>query len=157
MLASWRLMATDDSGQMRERHKVTQQSSQCSIKRLPANRVHSRNMNPTSWQDTELASTRKRHEEHHDLEESYQGGQESATSYVNAGAPPGSVEAAEESHTRSALKGLTWRFVATTTTIVIVWIVTGKPDMAFQIGFFEFFAKIAIYYLHERLWLKIKI
>jgi uncharacterized membrane protein len=114
-------------------------------------------MSPIPWQDTELSSTRKRHEEHHELAESYHDGQASETAYVNAGAPPGSVEAAEESHTRSVLKGLTWRFVATSTTIVIVWVVTGKPDMALQIGFFEFFAKIAIYYLHERLWLKIKI
>jgi uncharacterized membrane protein len=114
-------------------------------------------MSQIPWQDTSLGSARKRHEEHHELEESYQDGQASATAYVNAGGPPDSVEAAEESHTRSMLKGLTWRFVATSTTIVIVWIVTGKPDMALQIGFFEFFAKIGIYYLHERLWLKINI
>jgi uncharacterized membrane protein len=107
-------------------------------------------MSQIPWQDPVLGST-------HKLEESYHDGQLRATDFINAGALPGSVEAAEESHTRSLLKGLTWRFVATSTTVVIVWIVTGKPDVALQIGFFEFFAKIAIYYLHERLWLKIKI
>jgi uncharacterized membrane protein len=61
----------------------------------------------------------------------------------------------EESHTRSILKGITWRFVATMTTVVIAWLVIGEASIAFEIGFFEVFAKIAIYYLHERLWSKI--
>lgn len=53
----------------------------------------------------------------------------------------------EETHTRSLVKGLTWRFVASFTTIVIAKIVTGETAAAFQIGFFEFFAKLAIYYV----------
>jgi len=65
--------------------------------------------------------------------------------------------AGEDSHIRSLSKGLTWRFVASSTTIVIVKIVTGETTTAFQIGFVEFFAKIAIYYLHERVWAKIKL
>ncbi|EEC43167.1 predicted protein [Phaeodactylum tricornutum CCAP 1055/1] len=61
----------------------------------------------------------------------------------------------EESHMRSIVKGLTWRIVATTTTTIIAWLVTGKVEAALQIGFFEFFAKLLIYYLHERLWIRI--
>ena len=57
-----------------------------------------------------------------------------------------------ESHLRSILKGLTWRTVATVTTMVIAWGVTGKVDLALQIGSIEVFAKIAIYYAHERAW-----
>jgi len=64
---------------------------------------------------------------------------------------------AEESHTRSLVKGLTWRFIASFTTIVIAKIVTGETADAFKIGFFEFFAKLAIYYIHERIWAKIRI
>lgn len=57
-----------------------------------------------------------------------------------------------ESHVRSLLKGLTWRFVATTTTMSIAWIVTGEVELAVKIGGIEVFAKILIYYLHERAW-----
>lgn len=62
-----------------------------------------------------------------------------------------------ESHTRSILKGITWRAVATGTTVTIAWIVIGEVSTAFQIGFFEVFAKIAIYYIHERIWAKIPV
>lgn len=64
-------------------------------------------------------------------------------------------EDANESHTRSLIKGLTWRFVATATTIVISLVVTGEIGTAIKIGFVEFFAKIMIYYVHERIWTKI--
>lgn len=73
-----------------------------------------------------------------------------ATHYVNTSLP-------EESHTRSLVKGFTWRCLATTTTVTIAWFVTGEVAQAFQIGFVEFFAKLAIYYMHERAWTKIRI
>ena len=63
----------------------------------------------------------------------------------------------QDSHLRSLTKGLTWRFVASGTTILIARIVTGETTIAFQIGFFEFFAKIGIYYLHERIWARIRL
>lgn len=58
----------------------------------------------------------------------------------------------KESHTRSFLKGLTWRIVATSTTITIAYIITGEVGDAFKIGAIEFVGKILIYYLHERAW-----
>ena len=58
-----------------------------------------------------------------------------------------------ESRSRSLIKGLTWRVVATLTTIVIAWAITGDVDIAIQIGFIEVFAIFAIYYVHERAWL----
>ena len=61
-------------------------------------------------------------------------------------------EPLRESHVRSLLKGVTWRLVATFTTIVIAWFVTGEIDFALQIGAIEVFAKIAIFYFHERAW-----
>ncbi|RNC88173.1 MAG: DUF2061 domain-containing protein [Winogradskyella sp.] len=64
------------------------------------------------------------------------------------------------SHLRSILKGISWRIIATADTIVIVFLITClfdncNLDNAFKIGLSEFFFKLFIYYLHERLWLKI--
>jgi len=57
-----------------------------------------------------------------------------------------------ESHLRSLLKGLTWRIIATTSTVGIAFIITGKVGDALKIGAIEFIGKIVIYYLHERAW-----
>ncbi len=64
---------------------------------------------------------------------------------------------APESHTRSLLKGITWRAVATLTTIAIAWLVIGDVTAALKIGLIEVFAKIGIYYLHERVWARIPV
>ena len=63
-----------------------------------------------------------------------------------------SPEVFKDSRTRSLVKGLTWRVVATTTTILIVWALTGDTQIALQIGAIEVVAKIVVYYLHERAW-----
>ena len=60
----------------------------------------------------------------------------------------------KESHTRSILKGLTWRVVATSTIIIIVYLKTGSIKGALEIGAIEFFVKFLLYYLHERAWQK---
>ena len=59
---------------------------------------------------------------------------------------------AHESRARSLIKGLTWRVVATMTTIVIAYAVVGDMTIALEIGLIEVFAKIAVYYAHERAW-----
>ena len=59
-----------------------------------------------------------------------------------------------ESPMRSVLKGLTWRLVATFTTVLIAFCLTGEQGLALQIGAFEFVAKLAVYYLHERAWVR---
>ena len=64
-------------------------------------------------------------------------------------------QAVTESSMRSVLKGFTWRLVATFSTIVIAYLITGETKTALQIGGIEFVAKIAVYYLHERIWLRI--
>ena len=63
----------------------------------------------------------------------------------------------KESHIRSILKGISWRIIATADTVLVVLVVTsffGKPNLqhALSIGFFEFFIKLAVYYIHERIW-----
>ena len=58
----------------------------------------------------------------------------------------------KESHLRSVLKGITWRVIATSTTITIAYFITGQIGDALKIGAIEFVGKIFIYYLHERAW-----
>ena len=62
------------------------------------------------------------------------------------------TETVRESSTRSVLKALSWRVVATSTIIVIAYFTTGDIEAALEIGAIEFFIKFALYYLHERAW-----
>jgi len=57
-----------------------------------------------------------------------------------------------ETSTRSILKTLSWRLLATLTTIGLVWIFTGRVGTAFTIGGIEIVLKMLLYYLHERAW-----
>ena len=58
-----------------------------------------------------------------------------------------------DSHLFSIAKALSWRVVATVTTAIIAYFVTGEVDTALIIGGIEFVLKFAIFYLHERIWL----
>ncbi len=63
----------------------------------------------------------------------------------------------QESHIRSLLKGVSWRIVATSDTILVVLLVTCLTgncsiESAIKIGSIEFFIKFFVYYLHERIW-----
>ena len=58
----------------------------------------------------------------------------------------------QESHVRSILKGISWRFLATGTLILIVYLVEGTISTALKVGGIEFFFKLFIYYAHERGW-----
>jgi len=60
-----------------------------------------------------------------------------------------------EKHYRSLIKGISWRFTGSIDTMVISFIVTRKIELAFAIMSIEFFTKIFLYYLHERVWLKV--
>lgn len=62
----------------------------------------------------------------------------------------------KDTNTRSLVKGFSWRVVATTTTIIIVYIFFGRLDLAIAAGALEWVAKIALYWGHERAWFKIK-
>jgi len=58
-----------------------------------------------------------------------------------------------DSHLRSVAKAFSWRVIATLTTGVIAYLVTGRLDTAALIGGIEFVFKIGIFYLHERVWM----
>jgi uncharacterized membrane protein len=55
-------------------------------------------------------------------------------------------------HRRSIAKAVTWRFVATTDTVIIAWLITGKLTLGLTIGGVEVFTKMFLYYMHERAW-----
>lgn len=57
-----------------------------------------------------------------------------------------------ESHYRSLLKATSWRVLATLTTTIIAFFITGEVATALTIGSIEFVLKFLIYYLHERAW-----
>lgn len=57
-----------------------------------------------------------------------------------------------ETRKRSILKAISWRTWATMTTAVIVFIFTGRFALAITIGLLEVFAKMALYFFHERAW-----
>ena len=56
---------------------------------------------------------------------------------------------------RHIAKTFTWRLLATTTTIILAWIISGDPMIGLQVGGWEFFIKMLLYYVHERVWYKI--
>jgi uncharacterized membrane protein len=58
------------------------------------------------------------------------------------------------SRKRHAIKAVTWRMVATSATVLIAWWVTGDLSVGIEVGTVEFFAKLVLYYLHERFWYK---
>lgn len=62
-----------------------------------------------------------------------------------------------ESHLRSIVKGISWRFVATTDLVLVVLLITclyGECSIqnALTIGGVELLIKLFAYYLHERAW-----
>jgi uncharacterized membrane protein len=66
----------------------------------------------------------------------------------------------KSSHVRSVLKGVSWRVLATTDTIIVVSFITcvlGECSLqnAFKIGVSEFLIKLMIFYIHERIWLSL--
>ncbi|AVI51795.1 hypothetical protein C5O00_11705 [Pukyongia salina] len=62
-----------------------------------------------------------------------------------------------ESHIRSLLKGISWRVIATTDTVLVALLITclfGQCSLenALKIGAAEFLLKLIVYYVHERIW-----
>jgi len=57
-----------------------------------------------------------------------------------------------ESKKRHTLKTFTWRVVGTLDTMFLSWFISGNPLTGVKIGLAEWITKMALYYLHERLW-----
>jgi adenylylsulfate kinase len=61
-----------------------------------------------------------------------------------------------ETNRRSIVKGISWRIVATSTTILIVYVFFGRLDLAIAAGLLETVLKVGLYWAHERAWFKIQ-
>jgi len=57
-----------------------------------------------------------------------------------------------EKHVRSLAKAISWRIVATSTTILLVFLFTRNLIISAGVGSLELLSKTAIYYIHERIW-----
>ena len=55
---------------------------------------------------------------------------------------------------RHLVKSITWRIIATLTTISLAWIITGNTEIAIKVGAVDMIVKFVMYYLHERVWYK---
>ncbi len=63
---------------------------------------------------------------------------------------------AMETHSRTLMKTLTWRIIATTITIVVIYLWTGDATLSIASGLIANAVKTLFYYIHERLWTKVK-
>ena len=60
-----------------------------------------------------------------------------------------------EKQIRSVVKSISWRILATLTTVLIVFILTGSWRISLGAGLIEIILKIILSYFHERLWNKL--
>lgn len=57
---------------------------------------------------------------------------------------------------RSLLKTFTWRLIAMLIIMAIAYVFTGKPFLSLAIGGTDLLFKAVFYYLHERVWERVK-
>ena len=62
------------------------------------------------------------------------------------------ITSMHEEHKRSALKAVSWRIIATSVTMVLVYVFTGKLELSASVGIFDVVLKMALYFFHERAW-----
>lgn len=65
------------------------------------------------------------------------------------------MESRIESHLISCLKALSWRLLGSLATFAVTYTVTQDIHLSTAIGVMEFFAKILLFYVHERFWIKL--
>lgn len=58
----------------------------------------------------------------------------------------------KDSRIRSFMKGISWRFIATSTTMTVAYLLTGDMEIVLATGAIDVVAKLAFYYIHERAW-----
>jgi len=57
---------------------------------------------------------------------------------------------------RTLVKTLSWRTIATIMTIGLIWIFTGSFTLSVGIGAIDIITKFALFYAHERAWVRIR-
>jgi len=65
------------------------------------------------------------------------------------------IKGIQEEHKRSALKTVSWRAIATSTTMILVYVFTGEFELAAGVGMGDVLLKVLFYFLHERAWNRI--
>jgi len=63
----------------------------------------------------------------------------------------------KEKRYRGIIKAISWRAIGTLDTFFISFIITGQFNLALSISLFEVFTKITLFYMHERVWNRIRI
>jgi uncharacterized membrane protein len=61
-----------------------------------------------------------------------------------------------DSHARSVAKAVSWRTLGTVDTFAISWLITGTAALAGGIAATEVATKVALFYLHERAWNRVR-
>ena len=61
-----------------------------------------------------------------------------------------------DSHKRSIAKAVSYRLMATLTTMTVVFIITRKLVLTLEVGLIDMLAKMGFFYIHERFWAKVK-
>ena len=62
----------------------------------------------------------------------------------------------KDTNLRSVVKGISWRIVAAVITMIIVFMFFGRLDLAIATGLIETVFKLSLYWMHERMWVKIR-
>ena len=62
----------------------------------------------------------------------------------------------QEKRYRGVIKAVSWRIIGTLDTFIISFLITGQFKLALSISFVEVFTKITLFYVHERIWNRIK-
>jgi uncharacterized membrane protein len=57
-----------------------------------------------------------------------------------------------ESNTRSIAKAVSYRLLGSLSTALIVFVFSGNAKVSVGVGLADMVMKIALYYLHERIW-----
>ena len=58
----------------------------------------------------------------------------------------------KDKRSRSVAKGISWRIIASITTVAIVYFTTSELELAATVGMFDVVLKLIFYYMHERAW-----
>ena len=70
----------------------------------------------------------------------------------NMGILRGEKEGHMEENLKDFYKAITWRFIATTITFFIAWVITGTAEIAAGIAWLDTIIKIVAYMGHEKAW-----
>jgi len=62
----------------------------------------------------------------------------------------------DKSYKRHIAKSITWRVIGTLDTILLSWLISGDAYTGLKIGFAEVVTKMFFYYIHERIWFKVR-